>query len=139
MFVSILITSTTSKCKMEIDRPPQRSGYSLKLFVDPKLAETFICTICKNVLKNAVQIPESLDPKRACQDCYKDNIRYVFRVFFCSVFSRIWTEFENLWSRSPYSVSIQENMDQKNQIKSNPKSCRVWKPLSELNTRWFSY
>ena len=96
MFVSILITSTTSKCKMEIDRPPQRSGYSLKLFVDAKLAETFICTICKNVLKNAVQIPESLDPKRACQDCYKDNIRYVFRVFFCSVFSRIWTEFENL-------------------------------------------
>ena len=92
---------------MEIDHPPQRSGYSLKLFIDPKPAEKFICTICKNVLKNAVQIPESLDPKRACQDCYKDNIRYVSylkRVFFISVFSRLWTEFENLTSRFPYSV-----------------------------------
>lgn len=92
---------------MEIDHPPQRSGYSLKLFIDPKLAEKFICTICKNVLKNAVQIPESLDPKRACQDCYKDNIRYVSclkSVFFISVFSRLWTEFENLTSRFPYSV-----------------------------------
>ena len=92
---------------MEIDHPPQSSGYSLKLFIDPKPAEKFICTICKNVLKNAVQIPESLDPKRACQDCYKDNIRYVSylkRVFFISVFSRLWTEFENLSNRFPYSV-----------------------------------
>ena len=62
---------------MEIDRPPPRRGYSLKLFIDPKLAEMFICTICKNVLKNAIQITESVDPKRVCQDCYKDNIRYV--------------------------------------------------------------
>ena len=81
---------------MEIDHPPQRKGYSLKLFIDPKVAEKFICTICKNVLKNAVQVPESTDPKRACQDCYKDNIRYVpclkrvlIQSFFCSLVSSI--------------------------------------------------
>ena len=100
---------------MEIDHPPQRSGYSLKLFIDPKLAEKFICTICKNVLKNAVQIPESLDPKRACQDCYKDNIRYVSylkRVFSSLYFPdfglnlkiyrvdfRIQLEYGKIWTR----------------------------------------
>ena len=36
--------------------------------------------------------------------------------FFSSVFSRIWTEYEDLWSKSPYSVQILENMDQKNSV-----------------------
>ena len=34
--------------------------------------------------------------------------------FFCSIFSHIWTEYEKTRSISPYSVQIQENMDQEN-------------------------
>ena len=34
-------------------------------------------------------------------------------VFFCSVFSHILTKKEDLWSKSPYSVQIQKNTDQK--------------------------
>ena len=34
--------------------------------------------------------------------------------FFCSVFSGIWTEYQEIWSISPYSVRIRENTEQKN-------------------------
>ena len=34
--------------------------------------------------------------------------------FFLSVFSLIWTEYGDLQSKSPYSVRMWENMDQKN-------------------------
>ena len=37
----------------------------------------------------------------------------VFGIFW-SAFPRIWTEYEDLWSKSPYSVQIRENTDQKN-------------------------
>ena len=33
--------------------------------------------------------------------------------FFWSVFSRIWTEYEDLLHKSPYSVQMRENTDQK--------------------------
>ena len=72
---SVLFASMTSKYQMEIDHRPRSSGYNVKLFIDSKAVEKYICTICKNVLKHAVQIPESVDPKRACQDCYQENIR----------------------------------------------------------------
>ena len=74
---SFFIDSMTSKCQIEIDHRPRSSGYNVKLFINSKAAEKYICTICKSVLKHAVQIPESVDPKRACQDCYQENIRYV--------------------------------------------------------------
>ena len=57
-------------------------------FINSQIVYNFICTICKNVLRNAVQIPESNDSKRSCLEYYKDNIRYVsgigndFFVFF---------------------------------------------------------
>ena len=35
------------------------------------------------------------------------------RSFFWSVFSRIWTEYRDLLSISPYSVPLRENTDQK--------------------------
>ena len=35
------------------------------------------------------------------------------RSFFCSAFSFIRTEYEDLRSKSPYSVKVQENTDQK--------------------------
>ena len=34
--------------------------------------------------------------------------------FFWSVFSSIWSEYGDLPSKSPYSVQIRENTDQKN-------------------------
>ena len=34
--------------------------------------------------------------------------------FFCSVFSRIWTEYGEIRSISPYSVRMRKNADQKN-------------------------
>ena len=37
-----------------------------------------------------------------------------YRVFFWSVFSRIWTEYGDLLRKSPYSVQLCENTDQKN-------------------------
>ena len=69
---------------MEIDNKTHRLGFNVKIFTNLQEGGKFICTICKNVLRNAVQIPESNDPKRACLDCYKDNIRYVssFLIFF---------------------------------------------------------
>ena len=36
--------------------------------------------------------------------------------FFWSVFSRIWTEYGNLRRKSPYSVQIRKNTDQKNSV-----------------------
>ena len=33
--------------------------------------------------------------------------------FFWSVFSRIWTEYGDLGRKSPYSVQVRENTDQK--------------------------
>ena len=35
-------------------------------------------------------------------------------MFFRSAFSRIWTKYRDLLSKSPYSVRKWENMDQKN-------------------------
>ena len=40
------------------------------------------------------------------------------RSFFRSVFSSIWTEYGDLWLKSPYSVRILENTDQ--------KKLRIW-------------
>ena len=69
---------------MEIDNKTHRVGFNVKIFINLQEVGKFICTICQNVLRDAVQIPESNDPKRACLDCYKENIRYVisFLMFF---------------------------------------------------------
>ena len=71
------IASMTSKHQMKIEKPEQKGGYNLNLFIDGEAAKNVTCAICKNVLRNPVQIPQSNDPKRACKDCYEDNIRYV--------------------------------------------------------------
>ena len=46
------------------------------------------------------------------------------RSYFLSVFSCIWTEYVDLRSKSPYSIRIQENTDQK------------WLRLWTLFTQW---
>ena len=46
------------------------------------------------------------------------NCHYIkscpYSEFFWSVFSGIWTEYGDLRSKSPYSVQMRENADQKN-------------------------
>ena len=66
---------------MEVDHPTRKVGYNPKLFIDQKAIQKYICCICNYVLRNALQIPQSVDPKRACEDCYKSNIRYVRTTF----------------------------------------------------------
>ena len=63
---------------MEVDVPTSSAGHNPKLFNDQQAIKKYICAICNNVSKDAVQIPQSADPRRACQDCYNNNIRYVF-------------------------------------------------------------
>ena len=48
------------------------------------------------------------------------------RSYFCSVFSCIRTEYEDLWSKSLYSVRMQENTDQ--------KQLRIWTLFTQCST-----
>ena len=68
---------------MEVDYPKSIAGHNPKLFNDQQAIKKYICAICNNVLKDAVQIPQLADPKRACHDCYTNNTRYA-RIQFCS-------------------------------------------------------
>ena len=63
---------------MEVDNPTPKVGYNPKLFNNQHAIENYICAICSNVLREAVQIPQSANPKRACHDCYNSNIRYAY-------------------------------------------------------------
>ena len=82
----------TSKHHIEIEKPARNGGYKLEIFVDSEVAKTFVCAICKNVLRNPVQIPQSNNPKRACQDCYQDSIRYVIKNLVLFVFLWYYTD-----------------------------------------------
>ena len=95
-----LLFTMASKHMMGIDNPVQRVGFNVNIFINSQEVYKFICTICKNVLRNAVQIPESNDPKRACLDCYKDNIKYV------SSFLTIFVFFHGCISK-PLTVILQ--------------------------------
>ena len=50
---------------------PMEPGYSKEIFVDQEAAKQYICEICSNVLKNAIQIHDVRDEKRTCSECYK--------------------------------------------------------------------
>ena len=70
----------SSKFAMEIDcgeYPSYNSsgGYDLALFEKAHLLEKYECVICKKILRDAVQIHENQEPRRACRKCYTDNIR----------------------------------------------------------------
>ena len=67
---------------MNRDHPNRRIGYNPKLFINQEVARKYLCTICSKVLKDPVQIPQTADPKRACKDCYKENIRWYCTVLF---------------------------------------------------------
>lgn len=63
---------------MEVNNPTPKGGYNSKLFHNQQAIQKYNCAICSNVLKDALQIPESNDPERACRDCYERNIRYAY-------------------------------------------------------------
>ena len=59
-------------------------------------------------------------------------VKYVqIRNFFWSVLSCIWTEYRDLLHKSPYSIQIQKNTDQ--------KKLRIWALFTQyLGRSWFS-
>ena len=68
------------KFVMEIDCGEDSScsssgGYNLALFEKVHLLKKYECALCKKILRDAVQIPESQEPMRACRKCYAGNIR----------------------------------------------------------------
>lgn len=50
-------------------------GYDLDLFENKDFLQKYKCGICRNILRDALQIPQTQVPMRACRKCYADNIR----------------------------------------------------------------
>ena len=51
-------------------------GYDLEIFDEKEEnIEKYKCDVCRKVLKNAIQLPESSVPGRRCLTCYTANIR----------------------------------------------------------------
>ena len=50
-------------------------GYQLKIFKNVSDIEKYKCMLCRNVLKDAIQLPQLNCPGRACVKCYTENIR----------------------------------------------------------------
>lgn len=46
------------------------SGFEKKEFL-----EQYKCGFCRNIVRDAVQIPQTQVPMRACRKCYADNVR----------------------------------------------------------------
>ena len=57
---------------------------------------------------------------KLCEKCLNTEI-------FWSVFPRIWAEYGDLWNKSPYSVRIRENMDQ--------KKLRIWTLFTQCKSK----
>ena len=49
--------------------------YSKEQFVDQEKAKHYICEICSNVLKDAIQIHDVRDEKRVCRECYIQKLK----------------------------------------------------------------
>ena len=65
---------------MEVDRLHRANfasgGYDLEIFDESEIRiEKYKCVVCRKVLKNAIQLPNSNIPSRACLTCYTENIR----------------------------------------------------------------
>ena len=65
---------------MEVDSLHRASstsgGYELDIFDESEMCiEKYKCAVCRKVLKNAIQLPDSNVPSRVCLTCYTENIR----------------------------------------------------------------
>ena len=49
-------------------------GYDLEIFGKNDI-EKYKCYICRKVMKDAIQLPYLVQPKRTCRKCYTANIR----------------------------------------------------------------
>ena len=58
----------------EVNLIPILGGYNLEIFVKNDV-EKYKCYICGKVMKDAIQLPHLVHPKRTCLTCYKANIR----------------------------------------------------------------
>ena len=56
---------------------------------------------------HAKNVPTVLINQSLCENCSYSEL-------YWSAFSRFWTEYEEVWSISPYLVRMQENVDQNN-------------------------
>ena len=56
---------------------------------------------------HAKNVPTVLINQSLCENCPYSEL-------YWSAFSRFWTEYEEVWSISPYLVRMQENVDQNN-------------------------
>ena len=65
---------------MEIKNPKWRTGYNLKLFTDPQSVENSSALFVTRYLGLRYMIPQSNNPERACEACYKENMRYVVAI-----------------------------------------------------------
>ena len=60
---------------MEVDNLiPTLGGYNLEIFGKNDV-EKYKCYICRKVMKDAIQLPHLVHPKRTCLTCYTANIR----------------------------------------------------------------
>ena len=87
---------------------------------------SFAYSIHNNFFSENLWNPYPLLPRRPGRLLSYDTMQCVksvqIRSFFCSVFSCIWTEYGDLLRKSPYSVQVQENTEQ--------KKLRIWTPSS---------
>ena len=51
-------------------------GYDVDIIYEDKMCiEKYKCTVCRKILKNAMQLPDLDVPSRACSTCYTAILR----------------------------------------------------------------
>ena len=51
-------------------------GYPFHILVNPGIVpEKYRCPICKNLVRQAVQLPQLTDPKIVCFQCHQESCR----------------------------------------------------------------
>ena len=64
-------------------------GYSKEILLDQEAAEPYICKICTNVLKDAIQVHCGADAERACRECYSQKQKYVCQLGPKSIYFQV--------------------------------------------------
>ena len=110
---------------------PNANRYRIFLLIESvKLIETnifsefdYISVLSYNLIKQtSIVLLTSVNlnvwyPKNSIRPVEYHCVKSVqIRSFFCSAFSRIRTEYEEIRSKSPYSVRMRENTNQKNSV-----------------------
>ena len=94
--------------------------------LEKSLMENFISFCAMSVLLKVYNFLDTLDTNASFQNWVKS---VQIRRFFWSMLYCIRTEYEDLWSKSPYSVRIQVNTDQE-------KLC-IWTLFTQCKAQMF--